>query len=106
MKAGKLIALQHHEKWDGTGYPAGLSGKDIHPYGRIAIIVDIFDALTSDRPYKKAMSVEEAVLILEDGRGGFFDPELLDIFLDNIEVFRKIKDEFLDIYEGESRQES
>jgi putative two-component system response regulator len=106
MKAGKLIALQHHEKWDGTGYPSGLSGKDIHPYGRIAIIVDIFDALTSDRPYKKAMPVEEAVLILEDGRGTFFDPELLDIFLDNIEVFRKIKDEFLDIYEGESRQES
>jgi putative two-component system response regulator len=104
MKAGKLIALQHHEKWDGTGYPSGLSGKDIHPYGRITIIVDIFDALTSDRPYKKAMPVDEAVPILEDGRGSFFDPELLDIFLDNLEVFRKIKEEYVDICEGDTRQ--
>lgn len=101
MKAGKLIALQHHEKWDGTGYPSGLSGNDIHPYGRITIIADIFDALTSDRPYKKAMPVEEAARILEDGRGTFFDPGLLDIFLKNLEVFRRIKDEFRDIHEGE-----
>jgi putative two-component system response regulator len=100
MKSGKLIALQHHEKWDGTGYPYGLSGNDIHPYGRIAIIVDIFDALTSDRPYKNALSVEEAVRILEDGRGSFFDPVLLDVFLENLEVFRRIKDEYMDLYEG------
>jgi putative two-component system response regulator len=103
MKAGKIIALQHHEKWDGSGYPSGLSGKDIHPYGRIAILADIFDALTSDRPYKKAIPFDEAVEIIKEGRSVFFDPELLDIFLANLDVFKKIKEEFRDIFEGDIR---
>lgn len=97
LEAGKIVALQHHEKWDGSGYPNGLSGKDIHIFGRIVMIADIFDALTSARPYKKAFSIEEALEIMKDGKGTFFDPALLDTFLDNREIFISIRKEFGDV---------
>ncbi len=75
------IALTHHEKWDGTGYPNGLSGKDIPLEGRIACLCDVFDALTSTRPYKEAWSAKKAFKEIKVCRGTFFDPELADLFL-------------------------
>jgi HD domain/B12 binding domain len=76
------IALSHHEKWDGSGYPRGLRGEAIPIEGRIVAIADVFDALTSDRVYRKAFPVERAVEMMRAERGGHFDPVLLDAFLD------------------------
>jgi len=107
LSAGKIVALQHHEKWDGSGYPNGLSGKNIHIYGRIVMIADIFDALTSERPYKKALSVKEAIEIMLEGKGSFFDPDLLDTFLENIEIFIHIREEFGEMHpKSKDRQPS
>jgi putative two-component system response regulator len=75
------IALSHHEKWDGSGYPAGLAGDAIPLEGRIVAVADVFDALTSVRPYKKAWPVEEAFAYLREHRGEHFDPALVDLFL-------------------------
>jgi putative two-component system response regulator len=80
-KLAAKIALTHHEKWDGSGYPNGLSGTDIPVEGRITAIADVFDALRSPRPYKKAFSLDRSFDILLEGRGKHFDPELLDHFL-------------------------
>jgi putative two-component system response regulator len=76
------IALSHHEKWDGSGYPRGIVGEAIPIEGRIVAIADVFDALTSDRVYRKAFAVEEAVAMMRDERGRHFDPVLLDAFLE------------------------
>lgn len=100
ISAGQIVAQQHHEKWDGSGYPHGLSGKDIHIFGRIVMVADIFDALTSIRPYKKAFSLEKAVEIMLEGRGEFFEPRLVDIFLDNLQVFVGIKEKYSDSEDG------
>lgn len=75
------VARTHHEKWDGTGYPAGLKGEEIPLCGRIVAIADVFDALTSIRPYKKAWTVEQACEHLSSQRGLHFDPQLVDLFL-------------------------
>jgi len=96
IRAGRVIALQHHEKWDGSGYPHGLAGSEIHMYGRIVMVADIFDALTSERPYKKPFPLEKAFEIMQSDRGVFFDPELLDLFMDNRAEFIRIKEEFGD----------
>lgn len=96
LEAGRIVALQHHEKWNGTGYPEGLAGDTIHVFGRIVMIVDVFDALTSERPYKKAFPLDKSLGIMTDGKGDFFDPHLLDIFLANIDMFVRIKDELKD----------
>lgn len=97
ISAGAVIAEQHHEKWDGSGYPAGLRGEDIHIYARIVSIVDVFDALTSERPYKKAFSLEKTSEIMRDGREVFFDPRLLDLFLENLDQFVAIKNSLADM---------
>jgi HD-GYP domain-containing protein (c-di-GMP phosphodiesterase class II) len=76
------IALSHHEKWDGSGYPRGVKGEAIPLEGRIVAIADVFDALTSDRVYRKAFAVEEAVAMMGDERGKHFDPVLLDAFME------------------------
>ena len=81
LKYAKIFAASHHEKWDGSGYPEGLSGKDIPLLGRIMAIADVYDALVSDRPYKKAFAHEEAVKIIAEGKGKHFDPVLIDLFL-------------------------
>ena len=73
MQAGAIIARSHHEKWNGSGYPAGLAGTDIPLYGRICAVVDVFDALTSRRPYKEPFSIEKAQEIMREGRGSHFD---------------------------------
>jgi putative two-component system response regulator len=96
LSVGQIVALQHHERWDGSGYPKGLSGTGIHLYARILIIVDVFDALTSERSYKRAFSHQEAVAFMTDMRGSYFDPELLDLFLDHLEIFTRIKELYRD----------
>jgi putative two-component system response regulator len=96
IDAGSTIARQHHEKWDGSGYPDGLKGEEIHLFARIVSIVDVFDALSSERPYKKAFPLVKTLTIMEEGRGNFFDPNLLVLFLNNIEDFVKIRDKLKD----------
>jgi putative two-component system response regulator len=75
------IALTHHERWDGSGYPIGLAGEDIPLEGRITAVADVFDALSTKRSYKPAFSLEKCFDILQDGRGTHFDPHVLDAFL-------------------------
>lgn len=96
MLMAKSIALSHHEKWDGSGYPYGLQGVDIPLVGRIAALADVFDALTSSRPYKQPYPVEKALEIIKAGRGSHFDPELLDIFFLHFDDFLAIKDSLSD----------
>ncbi|MCX5716191.1 MAG: HD domain-containing protein [Candidatus Omnitrophica bacterium] len=81
VKSAGEIALTHHEKYDGTGYPRGLKGKNIPLNGRIVTIADWFDALVSKRSYKKAWSFEEAVKDIEERSGTFFDPDIIKVFL-------------------------
>jgi len=81
LKAAVSIAQTHHEKWDGSGYPNGLKEEEIPIYGRISAIADVFDALTSVRPYKKVWPVEKAVELLKSEKGKHFQPELVDIFI-------------------------
>lgn len=91
MLMAKNIALLHHEKWDGSGYPNGLAGKDIAIEGRICALCDVFDALTSERPYKKAWPIEDAVALIKEQSGKHFDPELVTLFegiLDEVLEFR------------------
>ena len=85
LQAGSIIALSHHEKWDGSGYPKGLAGEDIPLFGRICAIADVFDALNSKRPYKEAFPLEKTLAIMKEGRGSHFDPKLFDLFMDNLE---------------------
>lgn len=86
------IALTHHERWDGCGYPNGLAGEDIPIEGRIAAIADVFDALTSDRVYRPAMEISVALKILVDGRGTHFDSNILDVFFGAIDEVIAIRD--------------
>jgi len=87
------IAISHHEKWNGRGYPQGFSGDKIPIAGRIVGLADVFDALTSKRPYKVPYPIEVAVDIIKKERGEHFDPDVADIFLENIDEFIKIKKE-------------
>jgi len=96
LKAGHIIALEHHEKYDGTGYPNGTKGKDIHLYARIVTIADVFDALCSRRVYKEPMPLEKVLDIIRKDAGTHFDPELTELFLSNIDKFLKIKEIFKD----------
>ncbi|MFH1153046.1 MAG: HD domain-containing phosphohydrolase [Pseudomonadota bacterium] len=94
---GSCIAFSHHEKWDGSGYPQGLSGTDIPLAGRICAVADVFDALTSHRPYKKAFPVEHSLDIMTQGRGSHFDPEILDVFLARIDHVLAIRRRYTDM---------
>jgi len=85
-----IFVAYHHEKWDGTGYPKGLAGHDIPLLGRIMAIADVYDALVSERPYKKALSHDAAVAVMLDGRGTHFDPAIIDIFEKIHHEFEKI----------------
>lgn len=84
------IAHEHHEYWDGGGYPRGISGSDIHIYARIVSVTDVFDALTHKRCYKDAWPVDDSVNYIKSKRGTQFDPELVDIFIDNVDEFIEI----------------
>ncbi|MBF0468174.1 MAG: response regulator [Desulfamplus sp.] len=94
IRMGEIIAMSHHEKWDGSGYPRKLKGEDIPLVGRITAIADVFDALTSMRPYKKAWSAEEAFNLIEKDRGKHFDPVLVEAFLNIKEKILSVKEKF------------
>lgn len=96
LRIGASIALTHHERWDGSGYPNGLCGTDIPLCGRIVAISDVFDALTSSRPYKPPWSFEEAVAHLESERGAHFDPQVVDAFMTHIKEIREIHTTYSD----------
>lgn len=93
MKAGDIIAHQHHEKWDGSGYPQGLKEEQIHVYARIVAMADVLDALTHVRVYKQSWDFDKAANYIIERRGTQFDPYLIDIFQNNLESFRKIIEE-------------
>lgn len=84
LQTGSIIALNHHERWDGTGYPQGLSGENIPLMGRLCMVVDVFDAIRSHRPYKPAFPLERALEVLQEGKGTMFDPAIIDLFVKNI----------------------
>lgn len=96
MQMAKVVALTHHEKWDGAGYPKGLKGTDIPLAGRIVALADVFDSLVSERCYKKAWAVEEAVVYIDEHSGRQFDPELVELFHSCLDDILKIKQEFPD----------
>jgi putative two-component system response regulator len=96
IRLGEIVAMTHHEKWDGSGYPRGLKGKQIPLVGRIVAIADVFDALTSKRPYKEAFSLERSYGIIRDGRGTHFDPDVVDTFFASEPDILKIKETFHD----------
>ncbi len=99
LKAAAIVAYQHHEKWDGSGYPQGLKGEDIHIYGRITAIADVFDALASDRVYKKAWEIDRILPLFAEERGKHFDPRLVDVFIDQLPNILKIRDRYADIWD-------
>lgn len=99
IKYAEMIARTHHEKWDGTGYPRGLNGEEIPLAGRIAALADVFDALTTQRPYKDAIPVDEAIRMIQEQRGTHFDPEVVDAFLAAIREIRAIMDNYQDVDE-------
>jgi putative two-component system response regulator len=96
IKMGEIIARSHHEKFDGSGYPDGLKGTEIPIAGRIAAVADVFDALVSKRPYKEAFSVEKSLSIIQEGRGGHFDPEVVDAFFAIQDEILAIKKQYSD----------
>ena len=83
----KIMAGTHHEKWDGTGYPRGIAGNDIPLQGRLLALVDVYDALISERPYKKPFPPDQALEIIKDGSGVHFDPVLVEIFTAAVQYF-------------------
>jgi putative two-component system response regulator len=96
LELAAMIALTHHEKFDGTGYPRRLAGSDIPIEGRVAAIADVFDALTNDRCYRDAFSLDQALAMMSSERGRHFDPELLDLFMDSIDEVLQIRSHFTD----------
>ncbi len=96
LKTAAIVAHQHHEKWDGSGYPKKLSGEDIHIFGRITAIADVFDALGSDRVYKKAWELDEIFELFKKERGKHFDPRLVDLFFEHFEEINKIRLKYQD----------
>ena len=99
LKAAAIVSYSHHEKWDGSGYPQGLKGEEIHIFGRITAIADVFDALGSDRCYKKAWSLDKIIELFNEEKGKHFDPNLIDIFMENLDDFLTIRDRYKDINE-------
>lgn len=96
LQMGAIIAHQHHEKWNGKGYPQGLTGHNIHIAGRITALADVFDALGSDRCYKKAWPLDKVLELIRSERGQHFDPSLVDILLNNLDAFLAIRDAYPD----------
>ena len=98
LKAASIVAYEHHEKWDGTGYPRKMKGEEIHIYGRITAIADVFDALGSERCYKKAWDDERIFNLFKEEKGKHFDPKLIDIFFEHQHEFLEIREKLKDIF--------
>ncbi len=96
LKMAGSIAVTHHEKWDGSGYPNGLKGEQIPLEGRITAVADVFDALSSRRPYKEPFPLDKCVSILEEGRSQHFDPQIVDVFLNCLDEVVVIRDQYAD----------
>jgi len=96
LKAAAIIANEHHEKWNGEGYPNGTKGENIHIFGRITAMSDVFDALANTRVYKPAWELDRIVELFKEEKGKQFDPDLGKVFLDNIDEFVKIKETYKD----------
>ena len=96
LEAAAIVSFEHHEKWDGTGYPKRKKGNEIHIFGRITAIADVFDALASNRCYKKAWKKEKIFQYFEEEKGKSFEPKLVELFLENKEEFIEIKDKYKD----------
>jgi len=96
LKSAAFIAHEHHEKWNGTGYPQGLKGEEIHIYGRITAVADVFDALGSDRVYKKAWELDRIINLFQEERGRHFDPKLIDVFMEQLPRIIEIRDRYSD----------
>lgn len=94
MNMAAEIAQNHHEKWDGSGYPCGLAGEDIPLTGRVVAVADVFDALTTERPYKKAWPIEEAVEFLKEQSGKHFEPELIVCFIDILPDILQVREQY------------
>lgn len=96
LQASAIVAAQHHEKYDGTGYPKGLKGEDIHIFGRIVALADVFDALLTKRSYKEEWRINQVLKYVSDESGKHFDPKLVDLFVDHfgefLEIRQKLKD--------------
>lgn len=90
LRAGAIIAISHHERWNGSGYPAGLKGEEIPISGRITGLVDVFDALTTERPYKEAWTPERAFDLIRDNSGSDFDPEIVELFINRFDRILEI----------------
>jgi putative two-component system response regulator len=97
FKVAALIAETHHEKWDGSGYPLGLKGTDIPIEGRIVAVADVFDAISSDRPYKRAFPLDKSLEIIEEGRGKHFDPQVVDAFFARKDDIIRAQMQFMDM---------
>ena len=96
IRAAAIVANQHHERWDGKGYPNGLKGEAIHIFGRIICLVDVFDAVSNERIYKPAWHIEKTLDYIAEEKGKLFDPILVDIFMENIDEFLEIKKKYAD----------
>lgn len=103
LQAAAQIALGHHEKYDGSGYPYGVKGEDIPIFARICAVADVFDALTSERPYKKAWEDEKAIALLKDGKGSHFDPACVDAFFKDWDAVQEIRNRFKDEEDDKNR---
>lgn len=93
-RPGSAGGLSHHERWDGRGYPRGLEGSEIPLEGRIAAITDVFDALTTDRIYRPAFHLANAIDMMKEERGRHFDPDLLDVFFSELPAVLDIRAQF------------
>ncbi|MFA4029834.1 MAG: hypothetical protein GDYSWBUE_001143 [Candidatus Fervidibacterota bacterium] len=96
LETARVIALTHHEKWDGSGYPHGLSGEEIPLFGRICAIADVFDALTSERVYKPAYPNERAFSIINEERGRHFDPQVVDAFFASLDEIIEVQSKYVE----------
>lgn len=104
LTLAREIALTHHERWNGTGYPNGLAGEEIPESGRIVAITDVFDALTSERPYKKAWSTDAALELIQRERDGHFDPRVVDAFFDRLPYILQVRERFAESPNGQVAQ--
>jgi HD-GYP domain-containing protein (c-di-GMP phosphodiesterase class II) len=96
LKTAAIVAEQHHEKWNGKGYPRGLAGEEIHIFGRITGIADVFDALASDRVYKKAWELDRILNLFKEERGHHFDPTVVDAFMESLPKILDVRDKYAD----------